>query len=170
MSAGAIMTAVILCSILLLTLLASYNALMQLRREVRAAWSHLDDQLKQRYQLVPQLIQILQNRGGEVGEKITALSNARNKAAIALNPQQLAEAESNLSLAIRSAYSAAAVPDALRQQLMQNDRALMQSVWNYNNVVRTLNESICTFPTVYAARLIGLKFQPFFELRTARGA
>jgi LemA protein len=168
MSAGAIMATVIFCLILLLTLLASYNALMQLRREVRAAWAALDDQLKQRYQLVPQLIQLLKNRAEAGADKIVALSNARNNAAIALNPQQLAEAESNLSAAIRAAFPAANVPEPLGQQFVQNDRGLSQSVQRYNEAVRNLNESIHTFPTVYAATLLGLRFQPFFELRLVR--
>jgi LemA protein len=168
MSAGAITTVVIFCSILLLTLLASYNSLMQLRREVRTAWSTLDDHLKQRYQLVPQLIQLLKNRGDAGPDKIIALSNARNNAAIALNPQQLAEAESNLSAAVRAAFPAANVPEPLRQQFVKNDRGLSKSVMRYNDAVRSLNESIHTFPTVYAARLLGLRFQPFFELRSVR--
>jgi LemA protein len=166
MSAGTITTAVILCSIALLTLLASYNALTQLRQDVRDAWARLDEQLKQRYQLIPELIQLLQSRGDAAGDKISALSNARNQAAVALNPQQLSEAESKLSAAIRGAFSAVPVPDPLRQQFVHNDRHLIQAVRDYNDKVHAFNESICTFPTGWTARIIGSRFQPLFELRT----
>jgi LemA protein len=165
MSAGAIVIITIICVIVLLTLLASYNALTQLRKDVRTAWSHLDEQLKRRYELVPELIQLLQSRGDCPVEKINAISAARNQAAIALNPAQLAEAESRLGTAIRAAFPTTA-PEALRQRFVQNDRLLTGGVRAYNEAVRALNESICTFPTAYSARLVGLRFQPFFELRS----
>ena len=86
--------------IVLLIVLATYNALTQQRQDVRAAWAKMDDALKQRYVLIPTLIGVVQSIGGEAATKLAAVSAAKNQAAVAFNPQQLADAESALTKAI----------------------------------------------------------------------
>ena len=54
----------ILVVIILLTLLASYNGLAQLRQQVRAAWGEMDVQLKRRYERLPDLVNLVQSVGG----------------------------------------------------------------------------------------------------------
>jgi LemA protein len=166
-----VIVAGILTAIVLLVLLATYNALMQLRQDVRSAWAQMDEQLKNRYQLIPVLVGIVQAAGGESAVKLPAVTTAKNQAAIAFNPIQLAEAESALSVGIQQVLAAAEQQEGLktnpkfldiRRQLFSSQSAITQSTRRYNDKVDALNASMTSFPYAFTAKVIGLRLQPMF--------
>jgi LemA protein len=171
MNAQLFMIAGIVVGIVLLVVLATYNGLMQLRQDVRTAWAQMDDQLKNRYQLIPILVQIVQAAGGESAERLPAVSAAKNQAAVAFNPVQLAEAESALSAGIEQVLNAAEQQEGLktdprfadiRCRLLTSEDAIAQSTRRYNDRVDALNASMSSFPYVFTATVIGLRLQPMF--------
>jgi LemA protein len=171
MISDSVIVAVIAAGIVVLVLLATYNALMQLRQDVRAAWAQMDDQLKNRYQLIPVLVGIIQAAGGESAEKLPAVSAAKNKAAVAFNPVELADAESALSAGIQQVLAAADRQAGLstnprfleiRRQLLSSENAIVQSTRRYNDKVDALNASMSSFPYAFTAKVIGLRLQPMF--------
>lgn len=171
MDSGEVIVLAVLIVIVLLTLLASYNALTQQRQEVRLAWSQMDQQLKNRYQLVPALLQIVQASGGAASEKLGAVSAARNQAAVAITPTQLADAESALSIAIHQVLALGQQQDGLksnpqftelRRQLVASENRIALSIQGYNDQVETLNASMGSFPYALTAKAIGLRLQPLF--------
>jgi len=166
-----VIIAAILAGIVLLVLLGTYNALMQLRQDVRAAWAQMDEQLKNRYQLIPVLVGIVQAAGGEAAAKLPAVSAAKNRAGVAFSPIELAQAELALSAGIAQVLAAAEQQDGLktdpkfldiRQQLLQCERAIVQSTARYNDRVDWLNASMTSFPYAFTAKVIGLRVQPMF--------
>ena len=72
----------IAAAIVLLIFLYTFNRLTQQRDEVRRAWGKMDEQLKQRYQLIPELLMAAQAIGGEVAGKLSAVIAAKNQAAL----------------------------------------------------------------------------------------
>ena len=58
MKTGLIILIVVLV-VLVLWLVASYNSLVSLRNRVRDAWSQIDVQLKRRFDMVPNLVDIV---------------------------------------------------------------------------------------------------------------
>ena len=170
-----IVTGIVL-AIVVLILLSTYNSLTHLRQQVRAAWAHMDEQLKSRYELVPELMLTVQSIGGELATKLPAISSAKNQAAVAFNPSQLASAEIALTLAIHDLMKTADADAGLnanakfveiRQKLLASEKAIDKSRRFYNDRVDHLNESLKGFPSGITATLIGLKPQPPFELPTA---
>jgi LemA protein len=162
----------IVLAIVLLIVLATYNGLMHQRQEVRSAWSQMDEQLKQRYVLVPLLINTVQSIGGEAVGKLAAVSAAKNQAAVAFSPAELAKAEAALSSAIRDVLitfsrdaSLTNLPGFLQvqQQLLASEQQIEQARQRYNDRVEALNLSIHSFPQVLTARAIGLQPQAGFE-------
>ena len=163
--------ALIVLAIVLLVLLSTYNGLMQLRQDVRAAWAQMDEQLKNRYQLIPVLVGIVRAAGGDAAEKLVAVSTAKNQAAVAFNPVMLAQAESALSVAIHEVLAAAEQQEGLktdprfieiRRQLISSENLIAQSSRRYNDKVDALNASMTSFPYALTARAIGLQLQPMF--------
>jgi LemA protein len=166
-----VIIAAIVVAIVLLVLLATYNALTQLRQDVRSAWAQMDDQLKNRYPLIPVLVGIVQAAGGEAAAKLPAVSAAKNQAAVAFNPVELANAESALSAGIQQVLAAADQQEGLRtdpkfldirRQLIASENAIAQSTRRYNDKVDALNASMTSFPYVFTAKVIGLRLQPMF--------
>jgi LemA protein len=171
MNSGQLIISAVLIAIVLLTLLASYNALTQQRQEVRSAWSRMDQQLKNRYQFVPALLQVVQASGGPPSEKLGAVSAARNQAAVAVTPTQLADAESALSIAIQQVLTLGQQQEGLksnpqfielRRQLIASENRIALSIQRYNDQVQTLNASMSSFPYMLTAKAIGLRLQPLF--------
>jgi LemA protein len=163
--------ALILLAIVLLVLLSTYNGLMQLRQDVREAWAQMDEQLKNRYQLIPVLVGIVRAAGGDAAEKLVAVSTAKNQAAVAFNPVMLAQAESALSAGIQEVLAAAGRQEGLksdprfveiRRQLINSENLIAQSSRRYNDKVDALNASMTSFPYALTARAIGLQLQPMF--------
>jgi len=162
----------IIAAIVLLMLLSTYNGLMQQRQEVRSAWAQIDEQLKRRYDLVPVLISTVQSQGGTAAAKLPAVSAAKNQAAVAFNPTQLAQAEAALSVAIHDVLATIANDPALsgnsslieiRQQLLASEKQIDQARQRYNERVDALNATLASFPQVVTAKVIGLHEQPGFE-------
>jgi LemA protein len=160
--------------ILLLVLLSTYNALMQQRQEVRAAWAQMDEFLKRRYDLIPALIAAVRSAGGETAGKLAAVSAAKNRAAVAFSPAELAQAETALSVAIQDVLAAAAADPLLngnpamidiQRQLLGSEKQIDQARKAYNDRVDSLNSALTSFPQVLTARLIGLQPQPGFEFQ-----
>jgi LemA protein len=163
----------IVLAVLALILLSTYNSLTQQRQEVRTAWAKMDEQLKNRYDLMPGLIMAVQANGGEAATKLPSVNSAKNQAAVAFNPAQLASAEIALTIAIHEVLREAQSDPALmgdlrfieiRQDLARSEKRVDQACKRYNDAVAHLNESLTSFPMVFTATLIGLKPQPAFEL------
>jgi LemA protein len=163
----------LLLAVVVLILLSTYNGLTHLRQEVRAAWAQMDESLKKRYDLMPALIATVQAAGGEPATKLPAIITAKNQAAVAFNPQQLASAEIALTEGIHELLAAAERDPALnvspkfveiRQKLLASEKAIDKTCRRYNDRVDHLNEMLGSFPTILTAAVIGLKSQPAFVL------
>ena len=160
-------------AVLLLTWLASYNGLIHHRHEIRVAWARMDEQLKQRYGLVSTLVALGQSSGGDLATKMPAIAAARNQAAVAFDPAQLATAEAALTVAIHLAITAIETnPDlkvdlrlaSIHAQLIANQKLISQTCRRYNEKVDALNSAMSSFPQVITAKAIGLRLQPMFNV------
>jgi LemA protein len=158
--------------IALMALLATYNALAELRQQVRTAWGDLDRQLKKRYDLLPMLVNLVQSTGSAGVVPISAVIAAKHEAAVAFNPPQLAAAESALDLAIdhvlaRSESEPALKSDsrfeAIKQKLLASNADIARSRMQYNDDVAAFNAAAAGFPYSVSAVLFGFVAQPTFD-------
>jgi LemA protein len=132
----------------------------------------LHERLTRRYNLIPALVNAVQSSGGEAIGKLPAVSIAKNQAAVAFSPTDLARAETALSRAIQDVLATAAIEPSLsnsaafvqiQQQIVLNAKQIEQARDRYNEKVEALNASISSFPQVLTAKAIGLNHQPGFE-------
>src|SRR6476659_7336303 len=86
------LTIVIIVVLVLLALWAvgAYNKLVNMRNQVKNAWSQIDVQLQRRYDLIPNLIETVKGYMGYEKGTLEAVINARNTAVAAR--QSLAQA------------------------------------------------------------------------------
>jgi LemA protein len=88
-----------------LWLIMTYNGLVSLRQRTRQAFSDIDVQLKQRHDLVPNLVETVKGYAAHEKGTLEAVIAARNAAVTAQGPAAQAAAEGALQGALRQVFA-----------------------------------------------------------------
>jgi LemA protein len=156
-----------------------YNRLVALRQTVNQSWSDISVQLKQRHDLVPNLVETVKGYATHERSTLEAVVNARNAAVSAQGPAAAAQAENMLTGALRQLFALAeAYPDLkanqnflqLQSELSDLENKIAASRRFFNNAVQEYNTGIEQFPAVLIARNMGFQSREFFELDEAERA
>jgi LemA protein len=162
--------------VIVLLLIVLYNGLAGLRVRADSAWSDIDVQLKRRHDLIPNLVETV--KGYATHEKGTFENIARYRSAAmsATSVDEKAQAEGQLTQALRGLLAVAENYPQLRaseqftslqSSLSQTEDAIQNSRRYYNAVVRDLNTKIQVFPTNLMAGMFGFTQRQFFETTAA---
>jgi LemA protein len=161
--------------VLILIAIVSYNRLVSLREQVRAAWAQIDVMLKRRYDLIPNLVETVKGYAKHESGTLEAVIAARNQAVAASgNPQQLSQAEGVLGGAMRGLFALAeSYPDLkanqnflqLQGELANTENQISQQRQQYNALVASYNAAILSFPSNLMAGPFGFTPQAFFEVQ-----
>src|ERR1700752_3454517 len=90
---------------LVLYLMTTYNGLVRLKVQCDNAWSDIDVQLKRRYDLVPNVVETVKGYAAHERGTLEAVVQARNSAMAAQGPAAKAEAENQLTGALRQLFA-----------------------------------------------------------------
>lgn len=162
-----------------------YNKLVQLRNRFKNAFSQIDVQLKRRYDLIPNLVEVAKTYMNHERETLEAVISARNTAQAAgakaaANPadgqaiQSLMGAESMLTGAMGRLFAVMeAYPDLKANQNMMQLTEELTSTENkvafarqaYNDSVMVYNTARESFPAVIVAGPLGFQEAQSFEIK-----
>ena len=163
--------------VLLVWLIGTYNGLVRLRNFVRESWSGIDTELKRRYELIPNLVEVCRGYAAHERGVFERVAEARAAAAAesgGAGPQAAREAA--LSGSVRSLLAVGeAYPDlraneqflALQRELANTEDRIQAARRFYNANVRDLNIRVETVPSNVVASLFGFDRASFFELEDA---
>jgi len=158
---------------LIVTIIAVYNKLVGLHQRSEEAWSDIDVQLKRRTDLVPNLIETVRGYAAHERNTLDQVVRARGAAVAAQTPEARAQAENQLTGALRQLFALAeSYPDLkanenfreLQGSLGQIEETIQSSRRYYNAVVRDLNTSIESFPSNQIALFFRFVKRQYFEL------
>jgi LemA protein len=166
----------IIVAIIVLWVVFTYNRLITLRNRAKEAWADIDVQLKRRYDLIPNLVEIV--KGYAVHEKsvLEDVTRARTKAISAEqsgDPQKIAETENFLAGTLKTLFAVAEnYPDLkasenfleLQRELQDTEDKIQAARRFYNTNVRDLNIMIESFPANIVANLFRFSKMNFFEI------
>ncbi|MGD9922744.1 MAG: LemA family protein [Pseudorhodoplanes sp.] len=156
-----------------------YNGLVAMRQRVSQAFADIDVQLKQRHDLVPNLVETVKGYATHERETLDAVVKARNAAIAAQGPAAQGAAENVLSGALRQLFALAeAYPDLKANTNFQQLQTELADIENkiaavrrfFNNAVQEYNTAIESFPAVLVAGSLGFHKREFFDLGEARPA
>jgi len=156
-----------------LWLVMTYNGLVSLRQRCRQAFSDIDVQLKQRHDLVPNLVETVKGYASHERGTLEAVIQARNAAVTAQGPAAQAQAEGILQGALRQLFALAeAYPDLKANQNFQQLQVELSDLENkiaaarrfFNNTAAEYNTTRESFPAVLFAQSMGFGPQEFFNL------
>ena len=151
----------------------TYNGLVSLRQRCRQAFSDIDVQLKQRHDLVPNLVETVKGYASHERGTLEAVVQARNAAVNAQGPAAQAQAEGALQGALRQIFALAeSYPDLKANQNFQQLQAELSDLENkiaaarrfFNNAAAEYNATRESFPAALFAQSMGFSSQDFFNL------
>ena len=154
-----------------------YNGLVALRQRVNQAFADIDVQLKQRHDLIPNLVETVKGYASHERGTLEAVVEARNAAIAASGPDQVAAAENVLTGALRQLFALAeSYPDLKASANFQQLQAELSDIENkiaaarrfFNNTVQEYNTSIEQFPASLFAGTLGFHHREFFDLGEVR--
>ena len=159
-----------------LVLVGMYNGLIKQKNRVESAWAQIDVQLKRRYDLIPNLVETVKGYATHEKETLEAVIRARNAGVSAQGPAQQAEAENQLTGALRSLFALSeAYPDLkanqnflnLQEELTSSEDRIAYARQYYNDAVNTYNTKIESFPTSAMAKRLNYQQREYFEVESA---
>lgn len=149
-----------------------YNGLVTAKARVDESWSGIDVQLKRRADLIPNLVETVKGYATHEKSVFENVTKARSALMGAGTPKEKAEANNQLSAALKSLFAVAeAYPDLkasqnfadLQQQLGDTEDKIAYSRQFYNTNVLDYNVKIKVFPNVLLAGPLGFREVEFFK-------
>lgn len=161
--------------------ISAYNGMVKMDESVSTAWSNVENQYQRRTDLIPNLVNTVKGYAAHEKETFEAVVSARSKATQMtvdpenLTPEKLQEyqkAQGEIGaalgrlLAITENYPALKANEnfkELQAQLEGTENRISVERRNFNEVARTYNTSIRTFPKSILAGMFGFDKRPYFE-------
>jgi len=149
-----------------------FNALSRQKVVVDEATADIETFLKQRYDMIPNLVEIVKGYAKHEKDTFKEVTEMRTKAMSAGSFSEKAAIEDQLSKGISKIFAVAeSYPELKADQnfveLQNSLKALEDDIQKsrrfYNGTVRDFNTKIATFPNNIIANILGFKALPFFE-------
>src|SRR5271165_3843023 len=165
--------------VVVLWAIMTYNGLVSLRQRVNQAFADIDVQMKQRHDLIPNLVETVKGYAAHERGTLEAVIQARNTAVAAHGPAQQAAAENMLSGTLRQLFALSeAYPDLkasanfqqLQAELADLENKIAASRRFFNSAVQEYNSGIQRFPAAVFAASFGFAPKTFFDLGEQRSS
>jgi LemA protein len=159
-----------------LAVILIYNGLVGRRQNCRQGWADIDAQLKQRHDLIPNLVETVKGYAAHEKSTLDEVIAARNSAITAQGPKDAAAAEAGLSGALKNLFALSeGYPDLkanVNFQTLQNELAdvedkLAAARRAFNAAAADYNGAREAFPAVMFASALGFAEQNFWEIPIA---
>lgn len=163
--------------LLVMMVVSIYNRLVRFRNNREQAFADIDVQLKQRHDLIPQLVDSVKGYMGHERGVLTEITEARSNAMKATTINEKIAAETKLSTALDGLkVSVEAYPDLKASQNFMDLQNEISDIENkiaaarrfFNSATKELNVATELFPSNLIATLFNFKREPMFELGTQR--
>ena len=152
------------------------NSLITLEESIDASWAEIDNQLKRRTDLIPNLVATVKGFATQEREVFTQIAEARAKLAGAQSVGEAAEGYNRLQTALgRLLVIVERYPELksnqnfirLQDELAGTENRIAVARKRYNDSVRLFNTKIRRFPASVVANAMGYEKREYFEIEEA---
>jgi LemA protein len=149
------------------------NKLVTMEENINGAWAEIDNQLKRRADLIPNLVNTVKGYATHEREVFTQVAEARAKLAGASTVGEAAAGYNQLQNALgRLLVIVERYPELkanvnfirLQDELAGTENRIAVARKRYNDSVRLFNTKIRRFPSSIVARHMGLEKKEYFEI------
>jgi LemA protein len=168
---------IIILAVVVFLVIGLYNRLIKLRNNRENAFADIDVQLKQRLDLIPQLVEAVKAYMKHESTVLTDITNARANALQAKTINEKIAAENQVSTALQGLNVAVeAYPDLkasqnfiqLQEEISDIENKLAAARRFFNSATKELNNAVQTFPSNILAGMFGFQKEPMFDLGAER--
>ncbi|AFS77961.1 LemA family protein [Gottschalkia acidurici 9a] len=168
---------IIILAIVLLcggVLASSYNNLVQLDETTSAQWAQVENQLKRRADLIPNLVNTVKGFAQQEKDVLIGVTEARSGLEKAKTPGEMAQANDQLNTALsRLNVVVERYPELksdqnfirLQDELAGTENRITVARQDYNSSVKEFNTKIKSFPTRIIAGMFGFEEAEYFEVQ-----
>lgn len=158
--------------IIVMFFVGQYNGLVGKYTQVQTAQSKIETALQRRYDLIPNVVNAAKGYMEHEKEVFENIANARAKIGTSTTPEQLTQAQGELSSAVSRLLvltenypqlKADAQVNALIVELEGSENRIFVARNDYNTVASEYNRSVKSFPTVMFANMFGYKEVSLFS-------
>ena len=169
----ALIVVAVIAVILIFWVIGIYNNLVALRNNRENAFANIEVQLKQRYDLIPNLVNTVKGYAEHEKGVLERVTAARTAAMGATSLNDKIEAENALSSALAGLkVSVEAYPDLKANQNFMQLQSELADIENklaavrrfFNSATKELNTGVQSFPAVLFAGMFGFHQEPMFEV------
>lgn len=162
----------IILVLLVIYFVSTYNSLVGLRNKVQDQWSQIDVVLKNRNDLIPNLVETVKGYAKHEKETLDAVIDARSKATSANTKEEEIKAAGEVTEALGRLFALAEnYPDLkanqnfldLQNKLNEVEEKIRFARQFYNDSVLTYKNKLEMFPSNIVANMFGFKPEAFFE-------
>src|SRR6187549_689804 len=159
--------------VIVLWMVSLYNRLVSLRNRRQNAFADIDVQLRQRHDLVPQLVDTVKGYASHEKELLLKITEARSAAMSAVAIDDKIKAEQQLTSALQGLkVQVEAYPDLkanqnflqLQEELSDIENKLAASRRFFNGATTEYNNKVESFPANIIAKNFGFKREIMFDL------
>lgn len=175
MSTGLIILIVVV--VLILFVVSLYNRLVRYRNNRENAFADIDVQLKQRHDLIPQLVETVKGYMKHESDTLMKITQARTAAMGAQTIDQKIDAENQLSTALNGLkIQVEAYPDLkassnfmqLQEEMADIENKLAAARRYFNSATKEYNNAVETFPANLISGMFGFRREKMFDLGEQR--
>ena len=162
-------------AVLVIWAISKYNKFVKFRNNRENAFANIDVQLKQRHDLIPQLVSTVKGYASHERETLERVVNARNGAVNAQSIDEKIVAENALSSALTGLkVTVERYPDLkantnfmqLQEEISDIENKLASARRFFNSATKEFNTAIEMFPANIIAGMFGFKKEMMFDLGT----
>jgi LemA protein len=163
-------------ALLVVWVIAKYNALITLRNQVTNGWKQIDVQLKRRHDLIPNLVNTVRGQMQFEQETLEKVIQARNSAISAKGVADSAAKEDVLSSALTKLFALVENYPTLKsnenvkqlqEELTSTENKISFARQFYNDIATKFNIAQQVFPANFIASMFNFKSAELFEIQVA---
>ena len=165
--------ALVIIGVLLVLVIIGYNNIVKLKNMVEESWSQIDVLLKQRFEMIPNLVEVVKGYSNYEKNTLEAVVNARNRGLGATTRDDAIDSDNQLTQALSKLFVLVeAYPDLkadkhyikLQGSLEELEKKIAFARQFYNDTILKYNLKIETVPSNIVALLFGFKKYNYFKI------
>lgn len=162
----------IILAIIILYIITTYFKLKKLKNTLTEQWNQVKIELKEKFDLIPEVLEILKKHASNENDVIKGIIESRNKWTVASNSIQEIDANNQLTNAFKNVLSLSSKYNSLKEDtsfisvnksLSETENKISNLKTIYNNTVKEYNKKIKKFPSNLIASPLNFEPATFFD-------
>ena len=172
----ALIIILVIAALVVIYFISTYDSFVKLRNQAEEANAGIDVHLKQRYDLIPNLVETVKGYAKHESSTLEAVIKARNSAMSATTMEERDNANNVLSGTLKSLFALSeSYPELkansnfldLQQKLSEIEKGLLNARKYYNAIAKQMNRKVEMFPSNLVASMTGFKKLSYAEVEEA---